>query len=52
MMRILKGRIAWGWKMFGILGKDNTWFFGFSMRDSAEKIPTDLLVGDVVRGRK
>lgn len=29
-MRVLLGYPGWGWKMYGLLGKENKWFFGFS----------------------
>lgn len=30
-MIILFGTPGWGWKMFGLLGKQNKWFLGFSL---------------------
>ena len=32
-MRLLFGYPGWGWKMWGILGKENRWFVGFSMQE-------------------
>lgn len=27
---IVRGHKEWGWKMFGLLAKDASWFFGYS----------------------
>ena len=31
-MKLLLGTPGWGWRMYGLLGNGERWFFGFSMR--------------------
>ena len=29
-MKLLLGTPGWGWRLFGIVGKDSDWFIGYS----------------------
>jgi len=31
-VKVLWGYTGWGWKMFGLIGTENKWFFGLSKK--------------------
>ena len=33
-MKLLFGTPGWGWRMYGLLGKDQKWFFGLTFKDT------------------
>jgi hypothetical protein len=36
-MKVLWGYPGWGWQMFGLIGKENKWFFGLSRKEFLPK---------------